>query len=139
MAKTFSEVRSLRPLRLLIVSRDSRFVRLATFLFERRGWAVNTARRSSVLQGLVEAYGPDIVVLDLSGSSGCAQPPQTVTASQGRSVPVVQVVDDHSPLCDLEHGRLPKWGSFDLLVQRIRDLGRSGPPCRPCAETEGEG
>ena len=57
-------VRSLRPLRVLVASRDARFGRVAGFLLGRRGFDVEILGRPSKVLDTVSRTGVDVAILD---------------------------------------------------------------------------
>src|SRR5919197_5495625 len=57
-----------RPIRVLLGSRDDRFLRLAGFLLTRNDFAVESTKRLASAVEYVERHGTDVVVLDASDS-----------------------------------------------------------------------
>ena len=62
-----SELRLLRPIRVIVVSRDERFASVFRFLLDRKHLAVRAARRQPELLPCVE-QGVDVVVFDATQS-----------------------------------------------------------------------
>ena len=61
-------VRSLRPLRVLVAARDARFGRVSGFLLARRGFDVELLHRPSQILEAVSRTGIDVVIVDASDS-----------------------------------------------------------------------
>lgn len=122
-------VTRLRPIRVLLVGRDRRFLRMANVLLSRHGCEVASIERSSELLERVERQRPNVVVLD--GSDSLSATARAVAALEALPMPVSTVIvyegaqDD--PLRQLR--LLPKWGGFDEIVsevERVYSGGRSG-------------
>ena len=77
-------VRSLRPLRVLVAARDERFNRVAGFLLARRGFDVEILRRPSAVLDTVSPTGIDVVIVDASDSVSDAA--RAVAAPRSSSV-----------------------------------------------------
>lgn len=119
------------PLRVALASQDSRFLRVARFLLDRHAFEVETFRdtRALLADGAVEI---DVVVLDSSTSL-------TVTARVMRELSVANpstgfvIVGDsfgsengNSEAAVTQSVRvLPKWDSFDRLVDEIHAASRA--------------
>jgi uncharacterized membrane protein (UPF0127 family) len=103
------------PIRVLVGASDRRFMRVASFLLGRNGFAVSGATRFADLMDAVEREQADVVVLDASGPERWPVRAAAALGHSGTGVAVLVVADDlvSSP------GALPKWGSFDRLVDAI--------------------
>src|SRR5436305_12103837 len=64
--RTLAEEGGRTSIRVVLGASDRRFLRVASFLLGRNGFAVSTATRFADLMGAVERGEPDIVVLDAS-------------------------------------------------------------------------
>jgi hypothetical protein len=112
-------VTRLRPIRVLLVGRDRRFLRTANVLLTRHGCEVASIERPSELFNLVERQRQDVVVLD--GSDSLSTTARTVAALEALPTPVSAVVVYEGAHDDpLRHLRLlPKWGGFDEIVSEV--------------------
>lgn len=121
-------VRSLHRIRVLLVSRDRRFLRVAALLFQRRGCLVEMTERPSEMLDRIAAQRTNVVVLDGSDSlSATARAMALVEALPGDVTPLV-VYDgaESPPLRNLS--LLSKWGAFDQLLGEVqRAYARGGP------------
>jgi len=99
----------------LVGASDRRFLRVASFLLGRNGFAVSGATRFADVMDAVESGRTDVVVLDASGPERWTVRAAAVLGHNDVAVAVLVVADDveDSP------GALPKWGSFDRLVDAI--------------------
>jgi DNA-binding NtrC family response regulator len=115
-------VRPLRPLRVLVATRDARFNRVAGFLLARRGFDVETVRPTSrVLETLARAHF-EVIIVDASESfSDAARLVGTLEALFPHLT--VVVVADPAPDHDETAFRvLPKWTSLENLVLNLESL-----------------
>jgi DNA-binding response OmpR family regulator len=100
----------------LLGASDRRFLRVASFLLGRNGFAVSRANRLPELMEAVERGRADVVVLDASGPERW-----TIRAAaaldDGSAGVAVLVVGDGAEGAE---STLPKWGSFNRLVEEIR-------------------
>jgi hypothetical protein len=102
-------------IRVLLGASDRRFLRVASFLLGRNGFAVTRAHRLPDLMDAVERGRADVVVLDASGPE--RWPVRAAAAlDHGTAGVAVLLVRDGF---DGAAGDLPKWGSFDRLVEEI--------------------
>jgi DNA-binding NtrC family response regulator len=112
-------VRPLRRIRVLLVSRDRRFLRVAAFILRRKGFIVDTTPRSETALGFAERRRPDVVVMDGNGSLNEAARSLADIEKFRPSVPVV-VVSEHADKPAVRGFRLlPKWSAGDRLAAEI--------------------
>src|SRR5437763_2111015 len=104
-------------IRVVLGASDRRFLRVASFLLGRNGFAVSTATRFADLMGAVERGEPDIVVLDASPPARWTTRAAVALQGWGSDVGVLLVTDE--PIGGVPQ-MLPKWGSFDRLTEEIR-------------------
>jgi ActR/RegA family two-component response regulator len=111
-------VRSLRRQRVLVITRDRRYLRTAGFLLARAGFAVDRAERVSEALELVDRHQPDVVVVDASGSVPAAA--RLAAAIEGlRPGARVFVVSENEEGSLAVNLRLfPKW-SVEALVSEV--------------------
>jgi uncharacterized protein len=102
-------------IRVLVGASDRRFLRVASFLLGRNGFAVSGATRFADVMDAVERERADVVVLDTSGPERWPVRAAAALGHNGAGVAVLVVADD----VDGTPGALPKWGSFDRLVDAI--------------------
>lgn len=123
-----SAVRSLHRVRVLLVSRDRRFLRVTALLFRQRGCLVETTERPSEMLDRIAAQRTNVVILDGSDSlSSTARAMALVEALPAAVVPLV-VYDgaESPPLRNLS--LLSKWGAFEELLGEVhRAYSRKGP------------
>lgn len=108
----------LRRIRVLIVSRDRRFLGLARFLLTRDDLLVESTSKPGELFERVQA-GADVVVLDGSGSIASAARAAAEIEALYPGVGLVVVADDARPTRSAFR-LLPKWGSLANLGEEIR-------------------
>ena len=102
-------------IRVLVGASDRRFLRVASFLLGRNGFAVASATRLADVMDAVEHGRTDVVVLDASGPERWPVRAAAALGQNGASVAVLVVADE----VEGSPGALPKWGSFDRLVDAI--------------------
>ena len=122
-------VRSLRPIRVLLVSRDRRFLRVAKLLFRQHGCIVEATERPSEMLDRIAAQRTNVVVLDGSDSlSATARAMALIEALPADVTPLVVYEGAESPpLRNLS--LMSKWGAFQELVDEVqRAYSHGGPP-----------
>jgi DNA-binding NtrC family response regulator len=102
-------------IRVLVGASDRRFLRVASFLLGRNGFAVSGATRFADVMDAVERDRADVVVLDASGPERWPVRAAAALGHNDGGIAVLVVADD----VDGTPGALPKWGSFDRLVDAI--------------------
>ena len=114
-----------RPIRVLLASRDDRFLRLSRFLLTRDDFSVESTKRPPSAVDFVERHGTDVVVLDASDS--LSEAARTVAAIEALN-PQVRVL----LVCDAERPRpttglnvMEKWQSLETLADEIK-LSQTG-------------
>jgi CheY-like chemotaxis protein len=112
-------VHRLRPIRVLLIGTDKRFLRVAGALLASEGHSVQVSDKPSELLELVYTQGSDVVVIDASASLTHAA--RAAASLEAMPVPVAAVL-----VADQE--RIPsvgalalvaKWGSFHELSERV--------------------
>jgi len=103
-------------IRVLLGASDRRFLRVASFLLGRNGFSVSTAHRMTTLMDTIERGKVEVVVLDASGPERWPIRAATALDGGGSRVAVLVVADAVEGV----ETALPKWGSFDRLVEEIR-------------------
>jgi DNA-binding NtrC family response regulator len=115
-------VRSLRPLRVLVAARDARFNRVAGFLLARRGFDVEALLRPSAVLDAVARMGTDVVIVDASDSASDAARAVAALEALHPHITVVVVADEPA---DVDGGALrilPKWTSLETLVANLEAM-----------------
>jgi DNA-binding NtrC family response regulator len=115
-------VRALRRLRVLVATRDRRFLRVAGFLLARGEFDVESTARPRDLLQVLERQPSDIVILD--GSESLAEAARCVAAAEALHphVTVLVVSDDGAAASTVNLRVFDKWKSFEQLVVGLREL-----------------
>jgi DNA-binding NtrC family response regulator len=115
-------VRALRRLRVLVATRDRRFLRVAGFLLARGEFDVESTARPRDLLQVIERQPPDIVILDASES--LAEAARRVAAAEAvhPHVTVLVVSDDGAAASTVNLKVVDKWKSFEQVVVGLREL-----------------
>jgi DNA-binding NtrC family response regulator len=115
-------VRALHRVRVLVVSGDQRFVRVAGFLLARSGFEVEALNRADRVLGAVDRHAPHVVILD--GSESLASSSRSAAAIEALhpDVRVIVVSENgangsHSLHASPAH--FPKWASMTELVGEV--------------------
>jgi uncharacterized protein len=111
-------------IRVVLGASDRRFLRVASFLLGRNGFAVSSATRFAHVMDAVERGRADVVVLDVSGPERWPVRATAALEHNSSGVAVLVVADD----VDGSPGALPKWGSFDRLVDAIHRAHAQAEP-----------
>lgn len=107
-------------LRIVVVSADAAFRRVAGAALSQAGHDVHTAVETPRrLERLVHLRRPQVVVLDISTG---AEPPSADGLGGRRHAPAVVLVADHAG-----EDVLAKWGSLDALTRAVRTAGTAPP------------
>jgi CheY-like chemotaxis protein len=128
-----SNVRRLQPLRVLVASRDRRFLRVTSFLLSRRGYSVTRAAIAEAREA-AERDRPDVVLVELDGSR--VEAGRAVAALQASlAAPAVLLLSENGT--DGWHGlpSLAKWTPIEELAPAIE---RAALHRLPPAMVEGE-
>jgi uncharacterized membrane protein (UPF0127 family) len=116
------------PTRVLLGTRDDRFLKLARFLLTRNQFEVQSTKRIVRAVDLVERHRADVVVIDASDSLGDAA--RTVAAIEALhpSVGVVVVCDGEPPRWTTGLKVTEKWEALETLPDDIRLLAEDARP-----------
>jgi uncharacterized membrane protein (UPF0127 family) len=108
------------PIRVLLGSRDDRFLRLARFLLTRNDFAVESTKRLPSAVAYVERHGSDVVVLDASDS--LSEAARTVAAIEALNpqVRVMLVCDADRPRPTTGLNVVEKWHALETLADEIK-------------------
>jgi DNA-binding NtrC family response regulator len=110
-------IRPLRPMRVLIAASDTRFLNVARFLLNRRGYTVATSRRPLDLQKEIELLEPNVVVLDGTDSLADAGRAAAIVEAFAPTAAVL-IVSEQEITYPTPLPVLRKW-SLDLLAEEI--------------------
>jgi DNA-binding NarL/FixJ family response regulator len=120
-ARETGTVRSLHSIQVLLAGTDPRFLRAATFLLEREGFAVVGACRPDDAPSLARSERPHAVVVD--GNESSAGAGRTALAIEATGLPVhVLVVASGSGTRGGPLTRIAECGSFAELTRELRRL-----------------
>jgi hypothetical protein len=115
-------VRSLRPLRVLVAARDARFIRVAGFLLARRGFHVETLRRPSQVLDSVARTNVDVVIVDASDSFSRTARSIAALEALHPHVTVIVVADDPAESNGDTFHIHPKWTSLETLALNLEAM-----------------
>jgi DNA-binding NtrC family response regulator len=115
---TSANVHLLRPIRVLVASRDLRFVSLVRFLLGRDQIAVDATPALNELLDAVQETGADIVVIDADGALERAARAVAELEAVHPDLAVVVVADGASPASAL--ATRPKWLELEELSREIQ-------------------
>jgi uncharacterized membrane protein (UPF0127 family) len=105
--------------RVLLGTRDDRFLRLAHFLLTRNGFEVETTRRIASAADLVARHRPDVVVIDATASAPDAGRAVAAIEANYPNVAVVAVCDGEAPRWTAGLKVTQKWQALERLPQDI--------------------
>ncbi len=111
-------VRVLRPIRVLVVSRDRPFVAMARFLLARDGLEAQVSNRPGDLFELVR-QGVDVVVIDATASLANAASAAAELEALYPGIGVIVVCDERGPQARALPV-LPKWAALEGLADAAR-------------------
>jgi hypothetical protein len=111
-------VRRLRPLRVVLASRDRKFMRVTSFLLDRRGYDIVQADTTNLVEAAIRARA-DVVVLEV-GASRASSGRELAALAALPSPPAVVTVVEHGIGNDLPGvTALAKWTHIDELAREI--------------------
>jgi DNA-binding NtrC family response regulator len=114
-----ANVHLLRPIRVLVASRDLRFVSLVRFLLGRAEIGVDTTPTLNELPDAVQEASADIVVIDADGARERAARAVVELDALHPDVAVMVVADGASPTANGLAAR-PKWLELEQLSLEIQ-------------------
>jgi hypothetical protein len=126
--EALANVRPLRPVRVLLSGRDTRYVRAIRFLLSRRGFETRQAASTAALLEETASFVPDVVLLVDAGTFGeTARQAAALLCLYERVSIVVSTPREGSP--DASRLRfVPNWSSFDDLVDAVERSWAELPP-----------
>jgi DNA-binding NtrC family response regulator len=112
-------VRALHRVRVVVATRDRRFLRASAFLLMRSGLEVHATHRLDDVPVLVERHEPHVVVFDASDSLAAGVRMLAAVEALYPDVSMLFVCDD-PPAPTMSRLRvLPKWPSVERLVDEV--------------------
>jgi uncharacterized membrane protein (UPF0127 family) len=109
-----------RPIRVLLGTRDDRFLRLARFLLTRNDFLVESTKRLPSAVEYVERHGTDVVVLDASDSLSEAAKTVAAIEALNPEVRVLLVSDADRPRPTAGLTVMEKWQALESLPDEIK-------------------
>ena len=109
-----------RPIRVLLGTRDDRFLRLARFLLTRNDFVVESTKRLPSAVEYVEKHGTDVVVLDASDSLSEAAKTVAAIEALNPDVRVLLVCDADRPRPTAGLNVIEKWQALESLPDEIK-------------------
>lgn len=107
----------IRRIRVLLLSRDRRFLRVTAFLLRRRGFVVESGARPEA--ALVERHRPDVVVIDGNGSVRDAVRSLAEIETRWPAVAFLVVCAEAPERRGLLFRFVPKWSAGDRLADEV--------------------
>jgi ActR/RegA family two-component response regulator len=126
--RRLENVRSIQPIQVLIASRDARYLKLVSFLLERRGFVVELTRKLSELIDTVDRSQPNVVVLDASGWLDPAARRIAALEVLYPNLRVIAVSEDSAASSLGGISILDKWGPIDELQHEVELAYLLAPP-----------
>ena len=112
-------VRALHRVRVVVATRDRRFLRASTFLLQRSGLDVYATHRVDDVPLLVERHEPHVVIFDASESLASAARMLAAIETLYPGVSLL-LVSDEPPAAPATSLRvLPKWRTVERLVNEV--------------------
>jgi uncharacterized protein len=118
--ETSSDGAAARPIRVLLGTRDDRFLRLARFLLTRNDFVVESTKRLPSAVEYVERHGTDVVVLDASDSLSEAAKTVAAIEALNPEVRVLLVSDADRPRPTAGLNVMEKWQALESLPDEIK-------------------
>jgi hypothetical protein len=118
-APRLTNVRPIQPIRLVLASRDRRYLRVTALLLEQRGFDVHrTSKTDPSLIGVLDRYRPHVVLLDATSSLADAGRTATAIAGLHDRVRLVIAKDEHA--AELKGFRsVDKWSAIEDLASEL--------------------
>ena len=123
-AESESNIRRVRPVRVLVAADDPRFLAVATILLSRAGFDVFSTARLDDVVTIVERDRPNAVVLDATNAVTAAA--RCAAAVERLRFPVHVLVVSDDPAARAPFARFEKWDSFSEIVAEIERVSGGG-------------
>jgi DNA-binding NtrC family response regulator len=117
--QALQNVQPLRPIRVLLVGRDARYLRVMAFLLHRRGYETRQLQRAARVPAEVSSFMADVVILDGSESfaEAARQAAELIATTERLGVVVVGEREAPSSTAGLHY--VEKWASFDAVSDAV--------------------
>ena len=126
--RSLANVQPLRPIRVLLVGRDSRYLRAIDFLLSARGYETRRLLRTHSLVREATRFDADVVVVE-AGRGFAAAARQAADLTGTITDMGVVVALEREPPADSERLRfVEKWAPFDTLADGIERVWSELPP-----------
>jgi hypothetical protein len=112
-------LRSFRPVRVLVAGRDARYARVTTFLLGRSGYETRRVRHARALQADPRVEAADIVLLEGEASPDEAIAEANELLSAFAHIAVVVAAGRRPPLADGRLQFVEKWAAFEEVVAAV--------------------
>jgi hypothetical protein len=126
--QALSNVRPLRPIRVLFAGRDPRYLRVMAFLLARRGYETRRSTKDAVLFADVESFQPDIVILAEGTAFGDTVGQAVALLGRSDNVSVIVSTSREDAPSGNRLRFVQRWGSFDSLVDAVERAWADIPP-----------
>ena len=121
-------VRSLRPVRVLVAGRDERYARATTFLLGRSGYETRRVRHTRPLLGDPRVEAADILLYEGEVSPESALAEATALVAEFTNLAVVVAAGRREPSPDGRLQFVEKWAPIEEVVAAVnRAWGSIGP------------
>lgn len=115
--------------RVVLASKDRRFVRVASFLLARRGCVVDRAADARELLALAEEGRAEVVLIDAARSMTAAARRVAAVQTLLPEAAIVVATDGAEPQISGQLQALPKWRALDRVLEEVERLrAHSGGP-----------
>jgi hypothetical protein len=117
--RSLENVRTLHPIRVLLVGRDTRYLRAVDFLLGTRGYETRRVVRTGSLTREATRFDADVVVVDAGRRFADAARQAAQLAGLTPDVGVVVAVERDLPASSERLAFVDKWAPFESLVESI--------------------
>jgi hypothetical protein len=121
-------VRSLRPVRVLVAGRDERYARATTFLLGRSGYETRRVRHTRPLLGDARVEAADILLYEGEAAPEAALAEATALVAEFTNLAVVVAAGRREPCPDGRRHFVEKWGPIEGGVAAVNRAGGSIRP-----------
>ena len=134
--RSLRNVRTLRPIRVLLVGRDTRYLRAVDFLLCSRGYETRRIVRARNLGREAARFDADVVVVEAGRDFDAAARQAGELTGNVPEIGVVVALERRPP-ADAERLRfVGKWAPFETLAEAIERVWAELPARRPRRELQ---
>jgi DNA-binding NtrC family response regulator len=119
MDPRLENVRPIQPIQVLVASRDARYLKVVSFLLERRGFSVELTRKLTELLDAIDRSQPNVVVLDATNWMDPAARRIAALEVLYPNVRVIAVSDAGSTDSLAGIAVIDKWGPISHLQDEV--------------------